>query len=172
MIRVLGILIGLGFVIVTAWSLGNGVYAAVTTTTEETVEHRHGVVAGEMVVADSRFAHAGVARPRLVAPRAECGRHAHDRFQHCRDFRACQSIIAVTALRRQREKPALHQFRKMRARRRQADAGLARQFRCGQRAAVHQRRQHVGAGRVSHQAGDAGNIGRLTHGSTVNEAFL
>ena len=40
MIRVLGILIGLGFVIVTAWSLGNGVYAAVTTTTEETVEHR------------------------------------------------------------------------------------------------------------------------------------
>ena len=40
MIRVLGILIGLGFVIVTAWSLGNGVYAAVTTKTEETVEHR------------------------------------------------------------------------------------------------------------------------------------
>ena len=40
MIRVLGILIGLGFVIVTAWSLGNGVYAYVTSPHEETVEHR------------------------------------------------------------------------------------------------------------------------------------
>ena len=40
MIRVLGILIGLGFVIVSAWSLGNGVYAYVTTPHEETIEHR------------------------------------------------------------------------------------------------------------------------------------
>jgi ubiquinol-cytochrome c reductase cytochrome c1 subunit len=40
MIRVLGILIGLGFVIVSAWSLGNGVYAYVTSAREVTAEQR------------------------------------------------------------------------------------------------------------------------------------
>jgi ubiquinol-cytochrome c reductase cytochrome c1 subunit len=40
MIRVLGILIGLGFVIVTAWSLGNGVYGAITSPAEKSVESR------------------------------------------------------------------------------------------------------------------------------------
>jgi ubiquinol-cytochrome c reductase cytochrome c1 subunit len=40
MIRVLGILIGLGFVIVSAWSLGNGIYAYVTSPPQESVEHR------------------------------------------------------------------------------------------------------------------------------------
>jgi ubiquinol-cytochrome c reductase cytochrome c1 subunit len=39
MIRVLGILIGLGFVIVSAWSLGNGVYAYVSSPPEQSVEH-------------------------------------------------------------------------------------------------------------------------------------
>jgi ubiquinol-cytochrome c reductase cytochrome c1 subunit len=40
MIRFLGILIGLGFVIVSAWSLGNGAYAYVSSPPEESVEHR------------------------------------------------------------------------------------------------------------------------------------
>jgi ubiquinol-cytochrome c reductase cytochrome c1 subunit len=39
MIRVLGILIGLGFVIVSAWSLGNGFYAYVSSPPVESVEH-------------------------------------------------------------------------------------------------------------------------------------
>jgi ubiquinol-cytochrome c reductase cytochrome c1 subunit len=40
MVRLLGILIGLGFVLVTSVSLGWGVYAYVTTEHEESVEHR------------------------------------------------------------------------------------------------------------------------------------
>ncbi|MGZ8297261.1 MAG: cytochrome c1 [Allosphingosinicella sp.] len=39
MVRLLGILIGLGFVLVASWSLGWGVYAYVTEEHEETVEH-------------------------------------------------------------------------------------------------------------------------------------
>ena len=35
MIRVLGIFIGLGFVLVSAWSLGNGVYAYVSSPPEQ-----------------------------------------------------------------------------------------------------------------------------------------
>lgn len=40
MVRLLGILIGLGFVAVATWSLGWGVYAYVTEEHEESVEHR------------------------------------------------------------------------------------------------------------------------------------
>jgi ubiquinol-cytochrome c reductase cytochrome c1 subunit len=40
MVRLLGILIGLGFVLVATWSLGWGVYAYVTEEHEESVEHR------------------------------------------------------------------------------------------------------------------------------------
>jgi ubiquinol-cytochrome c reductase cytochrome c1 subunit len=40
MVRLLGILIGLGFVLVASWSLGWGVYEYVTTEHEESVEHR------------------------------------------------------------------------------------------------------------------------------------
>ncbi|HET9639711.1 MAG TPA: cytochrome c1 [Allosphingosinicella sp.] len=40
MVRLLGILIGLGFVLVASWSLGKGVYAYVTEEHEESVEHR------------------------------------------------------------------------------------------------------------------------------------
>jgi ubiquinol-cytochrome c reductase cytochrome c1 subunit len=40
MVRLLGILIGLGFVAVASWSLGWGVYAYVTEPHEQTVEHR------------------------------------------------------------------------------------------------------------------------------------
>ncbi|MDB5672927.1 MAG: cytochrome c1 [Alphaproteobacteria bacterium] len=40
MIRLLGILIGLGFVIVSAWSLGNGAYAYLDSSHEQTAEHR------------------------------------------------------------------------------------------------------------------------------------
>jgi ubiquinol-cytochrome c reductase cytochrome c1 subunit len=39
MIRVLGILVGLGFVIVSAWALGNGAYAYVTSPPQVSVEH-------------------------------------------------------------------------------------------------------------------------------------
>jgi ubiquinol-cytochrome c reductase cytochrome c1 subunit len=40
MVRILAFLIGLGFVVVAGWSLGNGVWAYLTTEHEETVEHR------------------------------------------------------------------------------------------------------------------------------------
>jgi ubiquinol-cytochrome c reductase cytochrome c1 subunit len=40
MVRLLGILIGLGFVLVASWSLGNGVYQYITTEHHESVEHR------------------------------------------------------------------------------------------------------------------------------------
>jgi ubiquinol-cytochrome c reductase cytochrome c1 subunit len=40
MVRLLGILIGLGFVLVATWSLGWGVYAYISEPHEETVEHR------------------------------------------------------------------------------------------------------------------------------------
>jgi ubiquinol-cytochrome c reductase cytochrome c1 subunit len=40
MVRIIAFLIGLGFVAVTGWSLGNGVYEYLTTEHEETVEHR------------------------------------------------------------------------------------------------------------------------------------
>ena len=40
MIRVLGIFVGLVFVLVSAWSLGNGAYAYITSSHEQTVEHR------------------------------------------------------------------------------------------------------------------------------------
>jgi ubiquinol-cytochrome c reductase cytochrome c1 subunit len=40
MVRLLGILIGLGFVLVTTWSLGWGVYKYISTEHEESVEHR------------------------------------------------------------------------------------------------------------------------------------
>src|SRR4051812_45930229 len=51
MIRVLGILIGLGFVIVSAWSLGNGVYAVITSPAEKSIEHKFHLEAKDLHLA-------------------------------------------------------------------------------------------------------------------------
>src|ERR1700720_4393957 len=58
----------------------------------------------------------------------------------------------------------------MRTRGLRRDAGLVRQLARGQRAAGHQRRQHVGAGGVADQRGDHRDIGTCFHSSIIDEA--
>ena len=125
---------------------------------QEPVQHRHGLFAGQMVVTDARLAHGPVARARPRAPRADRFRHAHDCFQHRRDARLRQRIIAVATLGRELEQAAVRQFCEMRARGLLRDASLQRQLARRQRAAIHQRGQHVGTGRIADQAGDVGEI--------------
>jgi len=59
----------------------------------------------------------------------------------------------------------------MRTRGLRRDAGLVRQLARGQRAAGHQRRQHVGARGIADQGSDHGDIGACFHSSIIAEAL-
>ena len=63
------------------------------------------------------------------------------------------------------------EFRQMRTRGLRRDAGLVRQLARGQRAAGHQRRQHVGARGIADERGDHGNVGACFHSSMIAEAL-
>src|SRR5216684_3081928 len=59
----------------------------------------------------------------------------------------------------------------MRTRGLRGDAGLVRQLAGGQRAAGHQRRQHVGARGIADQCCDHGDVGACFHSSMIAEAL-
>ena len=138
---------------------------------QESLQHRHGALASQMVVADAGLAHGGVTRAGAGALRPGGLGHAHDRFQHSGDGLPGEPEIAVAALARRQDQAALRQLGKMRTGGGQGNAGLERKLAGGQGAAADERRQHVGAGGITHQTGDAGNIRSFTHSSMLIEAF-
>ena len=83
---------------------------------------------------------------------------------------SAEAIIAVAALLFLLDQPAGLELRQMRTRGLRRDAGLVRQLARGQRAAGHQRRQHVGAGGIADQSGDHRDIGTCFHPSMLAEA--
>src|SRR5262245_6087082 len=60
----------------------------------------------------------------------------------------------------------------MRARRLRGDAGLLRQLARSERAAAHQRGEHVGARGIADERGDHGDIGTSFHSSMIAEALM
>ena len=131
------------------------------------IGERHAEPAGEVVVAGARRAQRGIARAdgELAARRAPSSRrHLHDALHHLRHRRRGQPVIAVPALLLDGEQPRRGQARQMAAGGLRRDAGDARQLGRRQRAAVHQRVQHAGAGRVAGERGDLGERGVAGHG--------
>jgi len=133
------------------------------------VEHLHAEVAGQMVVADPGAAQRRIlgpgADPQMAGPRRE----ALEPFQYRGDIGVGETVIAVAALLFLLDQAAGLQLRKVRARGLRRDAGLDRQFARGQRAAGHQRHQHVGARGIADQCGDHGDIGACFHSSMIAE---
>ena len=91
-------------------------------------------------------------------------------LQHMGDVGAGEAVIAVTALFLRLDQPAGLELRQMRTRGLRRDAGLLRQLARGQRAAGHQRGQHVGARGIADQGGDHGDVGACFHSSMIAEA--
>ena len=85
---------------------------------------------------------------------------------------AGEAIVAVAALFLRLDQPAGLELGEMRARRLRCDAGLLRQLACGQRAAAHQRGQHVGARGIADEGGDHGDVGTSFHSSMIDEALM
>ncbi len=134
------------------------------------VEHLHAEIAGEVVVADAGAAQRRILRPGAHAHVAGAGGDALQAFQHIGDIGVAEAIVAVAALLLGFDQPAGLELGEMRARRLRRDAGLLRQLARGQRAAGHQRGQHVAAGGIADQSGDPGDVGSCFHSSMIAEA--
>ena len=119
--------------------------------------HRHPEPPREVVVAGARDAQRLVAAPARPIPRRPLCGYRHDPLQHAADQRRREPKIAVPALLVDGEQTALGQLAEVPAcglRRYPTDIG---EFRRGQRAAVEQNGQDIGAGRVADQRGNLGD---------------
>ena len=134
------------------------------------VEHLHAEIAGEVVVADARAAQRRILRPGAHAHVADARGQPLQHFEHAGDVLAGEAIIAVAALLLRLDQAAGLELGEMRACGLRRDAGLLRELACGQRAAAHQRGQHVGAGGIADQGGDHGDVGACFHASMIAEA--
>ena len=136
------------------------------------VEHLHAEIAGEMIVADPRAAQRRILRsgphPHMAGTRG----NALKSLEHAGDIGVGEAVIAVAALFFLLDQAAGLQLRQMRTRGLRGNASLMRQFARGQRAAGHQRRQHVGAGGIADQGGDHRDIRACFHSSMIDEASV
>ncbi|MEY9273749.1 hypothetical protein ABIE90_003646 [Bradyrhizobium diazoefficiens] len=123
------------------------------------VEHLHAEIAGEMIVADARAPQRRILRSRAHAHVAGASGEARKPFEHAGNVVVGEAVVAMPALLLRLDQPAGLELRKVRARRLRRDAGLLRELARGQRASVHQRREHVGAGGVADQRSDHGDVG-------------
>ena len=124
-----------------------------------------------MIVADPRAAQRRILWPGAHAHVASARGKALEALEHAGDIGIGEAVIAVAALLFLLDQAAGLQLRQMRACGLRRDAGLVREFARGQRAAGHQRRQHVGAGGIADQRGDHGDIGTCFHSSIITEAL-
>ncbi len=134
------------------------------------VEHLHAEIAGQMIVANPRPAQRRILRPGAHTHVAGARGKTREALQHAGDVGAGEAIVTVAALFLRLDQAAGFQFCQMRACGLRRDTGLVSQLACSQRAAGHQRRQHVGAGGIANQRGDHRNIGTSFHSSMVTEA--
>ena len=123
--------------------------------------------AGEMVVAGPRRTQRLVAHP--CRPIMRCPRHRdrHDRLDQARDLGRGEPEIAVAPLPVAGQKPRIDQLCQMRARGLRGHMRGIGEFAGAQRAAVHQRREHVGARRIAEQCRDLGDVGGVCHGFSI-----
>src|SRR3984885_6591909 len=134
------------------------------------VEHLHAEIASEMIIADPRAAQRRILRPGAHAQMAGTRGKPLKALQHTGDIGVGEAKVAVAALLFLLDQVTCLQFRQMRAGGLRRDAGLVRELACSQRAAGHQRRQHIGAGGIADQCCDHGDIGACFHSSTITEA--
>jgi len=136
----------------------------------QAVEHLHAEIAGQMIVADPRPPQRRLFRSGAHAGMAGALGQASKAFEHMGDVGAGETVVAVTALFLRLDQAAGFELCQMRTRGLRRDAGLVRQLARGQRAAGHQRGQHVGARGIADQRGDHGNVGACFHSSMIAEA--
>lgn len=106
------------------------------------VEHLHAEIAGKVIVADPRPPQRRILRTGAHAHMAgACGK-ARKALEHAGDVVVGETVVAVPALLLRLDEAAGLELCQMRARSLRRDAGLLRKLACGERAAVHQRREH------------------------------
>ena len=133
-------------------------------TAHERIRDRHAERAGEMVITGAcKSQRLVLCRTRLVARRRLQCRHRLDAFQHFRNQRRSDAVVAVAPLPRDGEQPRPREFAQV------AAGGCARHVRQpGELAAreclaAHQGRQHHGARGVADQRCNLDHVGSGNH---------
>ena len=122
---------------------------------DERVEERDAEFAGEVIVAKPRVAQRRLFRAGTRAQRLGARGDAHQRFEQARDVGIRETVIAMAPLRFDGDEAGVVELAQMRARGLLGDAGFEREFSRGERHAVQQGRQHVGACGIADHGGDA-----------------
>ena len=122
------------------------------------IGQRHAEPPGQVVVAGARRAQRLAAAPGGRPHRLRGGGRHHP-LQHLADQRRSQTVIAMPTLLLSRQQAAIGELRQVPARGLRRYAGCLGELLGGQRAPVHQRRQHVGARGIAEQRSGRGDAG-------------
>src|SRR5262252_7922079 len=122
-----------------------------------------------MIVADAGTPQFRVAwvdsHPHVPGP----GRNSHQTFEDAGDIGTGQAEIAVAALLFGIDDAGILELAEVPAGSREHDASLLGELGRGERPAVHERGQHVGARRVAQQRRDGGDVRSIFHSLTIAE---
>ena len=122
-------------------------------------------LAGQVIVAGAREAQRIVAnRARLIARRHLDGSHRDDAFQHPRDQRRGDTVIAIASLLGDGDEPRLDQLEEVFARGRTRDASEISKFAAGQRLPAHEGGENGGACGITHKRRNLDQICSRDHG--------
>jgi hypothetical protein len=98
------------------------------------------------------------------------GGDPHQLLEHMRDILAADPVIAAAPLLLFGQQAARNQLGEMRARRLRRDPGFLGKLGRGESPAVHQRAEHVRAGRNPDQRRHKGYVRTFLHSSIITEA--
>src|SRR5258708_20910738 len=122
-----------------------------------------------MVVADAGTPQLGVARAGAHPQMPGARRNPHQAMEDGAHIGDGQAEIAMAALLLDIDEAGILELAEMPARRREHDARLLGELGCGERLAVHERSQHVGARRISQQRRNGRDVRSVFHSLTLAE---
>src|SRR5262249_11609511 len=100
------------------------------------------------------------------------GRNPHQAFEDMGDVGAREAEITMAALLLDVNEAGILKLAEMPARSRKHHARFLGEFGCGERLAVHERSQHVGARRISQQRRNGGDVRSVFHSLTLAELSM
>ena len=132
---------------------------------DERVGNGDADLAGQVIVAGAREAQRVIPnRARLIARRDLDRRDGDDAFEHPRDQRRRDAIVAIAPLLGDRDEARLDELEQVLAGGRTRDAGEISKFAAGQRLTAHQGSQNGRARGIAHERGDFDQICSRDHG--------
>jgi hypothetical protein len=126
------------------------------------IGNRYAEHAGDVVITGPRQPQARSAAAKMRSAKFGRSKQGH-RLDHLRDLQRGDPIVAVAALRLDRDEAEIEELGQVRARRRRGDMRGIGKLLGGECTPVHERHHHAGTGRVADHGGNRGEVRIQVH---------